>query len=92
MNHRAWRRVTTGAVITAATLMPGACVLYRFDRPFTIPALYGIAVAAAGIVAGHLGEVRTAPRKPSPRPTRHVHRTAQILREAARDTDPTPVG
>jgi hypothetical protein len=68
MNHRTWRRVTTGAVITTGLLIPGAYSAHAWDQPLTVPALVGIGVAAAVVVVGHLGETRTAPRRPSPYP------------------------
>lgn len=81
MTHRAWRRATTSAVAATGLLMPATCAAHLWAPDLTAPGLYLIAAAAVGTVVGHLGETRTAPRRPSPRPTPNIHRTARILRQ-----------
>jgi hypothetical protein len=81
MTHRAWRRATTSAVVTLGTLMPATCAAYLWAPDLTAAGLYLIVASAVGVVAGHLGETRNAPRKPTPRPTPDIHRTARILRQ-----------
>jgi hypothetical protein len=85
MTHRAWRHATTGAVAATGLLMPATCAAHLWAPDLTAAGLYLIVASAAGVVVGFLGETRTAPRRPSPRPTPDMHRTARILRHGVED-------